>query len=202
MPERHLPVAQLSPATGDSSDMTTAPARAPSFTMPAGLSQQGYRFRPETEADLPFLRRLYISTRWEELAVVDWTEAQKIAFLEQQFAAQRHHYLAYYADSVFDVLEAPGGPAGRLYLQRLPTLLLIVDIALLPEWRGRGIGTAVVEEIFAEARPHGKAVEIAVEKFNPAQRLYLRLGFRQYSEDGPYLFMRWQPQADSPEALS
>jgi len=178
--------------------MTTAPARAPSLAMPVALAEQGYRFRPETEADLPFLRRLYISTRSEELAVVDWTEAQKIAFLEQQFAAQRHHYLTYFADAVFDVLEAPDGPAGRLYLHRRPTLLLIVDIALLPEWRGRGIGTTVIEEIFAEARPHGKAVEIAVEKFNPAQRLYHRLGFRQYSEDGPYMFMRWQPQADSP----
>jgi GNAT superfamily N-acetyltransferase len=182
--------------------MTPAPACAPSLAMPAGLAEQGYRFRPETEADLPFLLRLYISTRWEELAIVDWTEAQKIAFLEQQFAAQRQHYRTYYAGSVFDVLEAPDGPAGRLYLQRLPKLLLIVDIALLPEWRGRGIGTAVMEEIFAEARPDGKVVEIAVEKFNPVQRLYHRLGFRQYSEDGPYLFMRWQPQTATPDSLS
>lgn len=178
--------------------MTTAPVRAPSLTMPSVLAEQGFRFRPETEADVPFLRRLYVSTRWDELAIVAWTEAEKIAFLEQQFAAQRHHYLTYYADSAFDVLEAPAGPAGRLYLQRLPKMLLIVDVSLLPEWRGRGIGSAVIEAICAEARPDGKAVEITVEKFNPAQRLYRRLGFREYSEDGPYLFMRWQPEAQGP----
>ena len=179
--------------------MTTAPARAPSLAVPVALAAQGYRFRPETEADLPFLQRLYMSTRWEELAMVDWTEAQKIAFLDQQFAAQRRHYLTHFADAVFDVLEAPNGPAGRLYLHRQPKFLLIIDIALLPEWCGRGIGTAVIEEIFAEARPHGKAVEIAVEKFNPAQRLYERLGFREYSENGPYRFMRWRPGTEGSE---
>jgi ribosomal protein S18 acetylase RimI-like enzyme len=178
--------------------MTTALVRAHSLRMPAVLAEQGYRFRPETEADLPFLLRLYITTRWEELSVVDWTEAQKIAFLQQQFGAQRHHYLTYYADSVFDVLEAPEGPAGRLYLQRKPKLHVLIDIALLPEWRGRGIGTAVMEEIFAEARPDGKAIELAVEKFNPAQRLYERLGFEEYSEDGPYRFMRWEPERKTP----
>jgi len=173
--------------------MTTAPARAPSLRMPAALAEQGYRFRPETDADIPFLKQLYNSTRWEELAVVDWSEAQKLAFLEQQFAAQRHHYLTHFSDGVFDVLEAPEGPAGRLYLHRQPKSLLIVDIALLPEWRRRGIGTAVIEEIFAEGRLLGKAVEISVEKFNPAQRLYERLGFREYSEDGPYRFLQWEP---------
>jgi ribosomal protein S18 acetylase RimI-like enzyme len=173
--------------------MTATPPRASSLRMPAALAEQGYCFRPETEADLPFLRRLYISTRWEELAVVNWTEAQKLAFLEQQFGAQRHHYLSYYADSVFDVLQASDGPVGRLYLQRKPKLHVLIDIALLPEWRGRGIGTALMEEIFAEARLDGKAIEISVEKFNPAQRLYERLGFEEYSEDGPYRFMRWEP---------
>jgi GNAT superfamily N-acetyltransferase len=182
--------------------MTTAHSRARSLTLPSVLSAQGFRLRQETEADVPFLRRLYISTRWEELAVVAWTEAQKIAFLEQQFAAQRQHYLIHYADAAFDVLEAPAGPAGRLYLQRLPETLLIVDVSLLPEWRGRGIGTAIIEAIFAEARPDGKAVEITVEHFNPAQRLYRRLGFHQCAEDGPYLFMRWLPQAESIDPLN
>jgi ribosomal protein S18 acetylase RimI-like enzyme len=183
--------------------MTTgAPRLAPRLAMPSVLSEQGFRLRPETEADIPFLRRLYISTRWEELAVVDWTEAQKITFLDQQFDAQRHHYRNYYPATAFDILEAPGASAGRLYLDRQPDMLLIIDIALLPEWRGRGIGTALIEAILDEARPAGSAVEIAVEKFNPAQRLYRRLGFREYSEDGPYFFMRWRPQPDGPEGIS
>ncbi len=165
------------------------------LAMPASLAQQGFALRSETEADVPFLRGLYISTRWEELAVVpDWTDEQKTAFLESQFTAQRRHYLAYYANAAFDVLEDNGTQAGRLYLDRQDKTLLIIDVALLPDWRNRGIGTALIEAVFAEARLCGKDVSISVEKFNPAQRLYRRLGFREYAEDQVYWFMYWQPE--------
>ncbi len=184
--------------------MTDAAAGAShSLAMPAVLGRQGFALRPETEADIPFLRRLYISTRWEELAAVpDWTDEQKIAFLESQFAAQRQHYLAYYANAAFDVLEADGIPAGRLYLDRQAKTLLIVDIALLPDWRNRGIGTALIEAVFAEARLAGKEVSISVEKFNPAQRLYRRLGFREYAEDQVYWFMYWEPEPNPAAKIS
>ena len=98
-------------------------------------------------------------------------------------------------DMAFDVIEDNGVPAGRLYLDRQDKTLLIVDLALLPDWRNRGIGTALIEAVFAEARLCGKEVSISVEKFNPAQRLYRRLGFREYAEDNVYWFMYWQPEA-------
>ena len=101
--------------------MAAAPVQR-TLAMPAALTAQGFALRPETEADVPFLRRLYISTRWEELApVVDWTDAQKIAFLESQFALQRHHYRTYYAASEFAVLDKDGVPAGRIYIDRQAT---------------------------------------------------------------------------------
>ncbi len=173
--------------------MTAADA-AQRLAMPAALAGQGFALRPETDADLPFLFQLYASTRWEELApLTDWSEAQKIAFLESQFAAQRHDYLIHYANAAFDVLEERGVPVGRLYVDRQARTLLIVDIALLPAWRGRGIGTALIEALFAEARLAGKEVSISVEKFNPAQRLYRRLGFREHAENDVYWFMYWSP---------
>lgn len=174
----------------------TAAAEAPHcFALPAALAEQGFALRPETEADLPFLFQLYISTRWDELAsLTDWSEAQKIGFLQSQFAAQRDHYLKNYGNSSFDVIEQQGVPAGRFYVDRQQRTLLIVDIALLPQWRGRGIGTALIEALFAEARGAGKEVSISVEKFNPAQRLYRRLGFREFAEDDVYWFMYWSPQ--------
>ncbi len=174
--------------------MTAAEAPHP-FAMPVALAAQGFALRPETDADLPFLFQLYASTRWDELApLTDWSEAQKIGFLESQFTAQRDHYLNYYANSSFDIIEQQGVPAGRLYVDRQERTLLIVDIALLPQWRGRGIGTALIEALFAEARGIAKDVSISVEKFNPAQRLYRRLGFREYAEDDVYWFMYWSPQ--------
>ena len=96
----------------------TAPATvcARLLAMPAALAAQGFVLRPENEADLPFLRRLYVSTRWEELAIVtQWSDAEKVAFLESQFGFQRHHYLTYYATTDCAILEQDGVPGGRLY---------------------------------------------------------------------------------------
>ena len=92
---------------------------------------------------------------------------------------------------MFDVLEASDGPAGRLYLQRKPTLLLIIDIALLPDFRGHGFGEALLRDLMDEATACGKAVTIYVEKFNPAMRLYRRLGFKTEEDKGVYDLMRW-----------
>lgn len=171
------------------------------LAMPEGLTAAGFALRPEAEADVPFLRCLYVSTRWEELAPIsDWTEAQKLAFLESQFALQRHHYLTYYATTEWAVLEHTGVPVGRIYVDRQQTTLLVVDISLLPEWRGRGVGTALMMAACAEARDAGKSVTIAVEKFNPAQRLYRRLGFRETGDEGVYWSMKWSAPPDGPPA--
>ena len=165
----------------------------PAFTLPAALLSQGFALRPETDADLHFLTQLYASTREEELAPVPWSAEQKRAFLASQFQAQRHHYRTYFSDSAFDVIEERGTPAGRLYLQARQTQLHIIDIALLPDWRRRGIGTAILEALQAAGRVAGKGVGIMVEKFNPALRLYQRLGFADIADHGVYLEMEWRP---------
>jgi ribosomal protein S18 acetylase RimI-like enzyme len=147
--------------------------------------------RPVEPADEEFLLRVYGSTRADELALTDWTDEQKAAFVRHQFDAQDTHYRQHYPTCSFDVVLVDGEPAGRLYVDRWPGETRIVDIALLPEWRGRGVGRELIEGIQAE----GREVSIHVERFNPAQRLYVRLGF--VSEDaGPvYVLMRWTPPA-------
>jgi ribosomal protein S18 acetylase RimI-like enzyme len=165
----------------------------PAFALPAALLSQGLALRPETEADIPFLLRLYASTREEELAPVPWSAEQKLLFLASQFQAQRQHYRTYFADCAFAVIERCGEPIGRLYLQARRTQLHIVDIALLPDWRRRGIGTAILEALQAAARAARKGVGIMVEKFNPALRLYRRLGFTAIADHEVYLEMEWLP---------
>jgi ribosomal protein S18 acetylase RimI-like enzyme len=169
-----------------------APGAGNRLALPVTLLEQGLALRPEVEADVPFLCRLYVSTRWEELAVTNWTEAQKRAFLESQFALQRHHYRTYYASTDWGILQHRSVPAGRLYVDRQADALHVVDVSLLPEWRGRGIGTAIMQAVCVEARDAGKAVTISVEKYNPAQRLYRRLGFREASNQGVYWFLEWR----------
>jgi ribosomal protein S18 acetylase RimI-like enzyme len=181
--------------------VTISPSAAARLALPPRLAEQGITLRDETEADLPFLRRLYISTRWEELApVIDWSEAQKIAFLESQFALQRHHYRTYYPTTEWDVVEHAGTPVGRIYVERQDRLVTVLDIALLPEWRGRGIGTALMQAVCEETAAAGKAVSVAVEKFNRAQTLYRRLGFRETQDEGIYWFMEWRQAAEDAAA--
>src|ERR1051325_11420908 len=164
-------------------------------TPPFGWSraaQAGLTFRPITEADLPFLSRLYASTRTEELSVLDWSEEQKAAFLRQQFEAQHAHYQTYFAGSDFLLIERAGAPIGRLYLWRAAEEHRIVDIAFLTEHRRRGLGLALLRDVLDAAAAAQKPVLIHVEKFNPAMSLYRRLGFVAVAEEGAYDLMRWE----------
>jgi ribosomal protein S18 acetylase RimI-like enzyme len=149
--------------------------------------------RAVAPGDEELLYRIYASTRTEELAPVPWTEAQKEAFLRMQFEAQSRDYAANYPDAAFLVILVDGAPAGRLYVDRREDEMLIVDIALLPEHRGNGVGGAILRDLLAEAAAAGKPARIHVEHLNPALRLYERLGFRRIDEGGIYLLMEWTP---------
>ena len=153
----------------------------------------GILYRPKTDADRPFLAAVYASTRAAELAMVPWTPAQKAAFLDMQFNAQWQHYERFYPEAEFLVIEQDGQPIGRLYIDRGPEEISLVDIALIPAARGGGLGTRILREILDEARATGKGVAIHVERFNPALRLYQRLGFQPAGENGVYYLMRWSP---------
>jgi ribosomal protein S18 acetylase RimI-like enzyme len=148
--------------------------------------------RPETEEDIPFLQAVYASTRAEELALVDWPAEQKAAFALSQFTYQRKHYREHYFDASFELILRDGVPAGRLYVHRGPGTIHIVDISLLPEFRGNGIGKDLLEALQSEARAKNLRLSIYVEKFNRALALYQRLGFQVVGEQGPvYLYMEY-----------
>jgi ribosomal protein S18 acetylase RimI-like enzyme len=151
--------------------------------------------RAATPDDEPFLCRLYATTRESELALVAWPDDQKTAFVEMQFAAQAQYYREHYHDTTFDVILLDAAAIGRLYVARWTDEIRIVDIALLPECCNRGIGTQLLRELQEEARAAGKPLRIHVERFNPALRLYARLGFREIEDKGVYVFMEWKERA-------
>src|SRR5688572_12523971 len=156
--------------------------------MPADFS---LRLRPITPEDDAFLAGLYASTRAEELAVTGWSAEEMAAFCRQQYDAQSAHYRENYPGASLQVIERDGQAIGRLYVARWEREIRIMDIALLPEHRGSGIGTQLLRELQDEARSAGKSLTIHVERFNPALRLYQRLGFRQVEDKGVYLLMEW-----------
>jgi ribosomal protein S18 acetylase RimI-like enzyme len=137
-------------------------------------------------ADAEFLLAVYASTREEELAVVPWTPAERAAFLRMQFEAQDRFWREQRPDAVFAVILVDGEPAGRLYVDRRPEEIRIVDIALLPDHRAMGVGTLLIRRILDEGIASGRPVSIHVERGNRARALYERLGFRQIDTTGVY----------------
>jgi ribosomal protein S18 acetylase RimI-like enzyme len=125
------------------------------------------------------------------MELVDWSESDKQAFLWQQFTAQHTYYQQHYAAAAFLVVLRGSAMVGRLYVNRGPAEIRIVDIAVLPEHRGVGIGTCLLRDVLGEARRDGKVVTIHVEKFNRALGWYQRLGFIPVEDRGVYVLMRW-----------
>ncbi len=149
--------------------------------------------RPAQPQDKPFLFQVYASTRTDELALVSWTAEQKQAFLQMQFDAQRDSYALEYPNAAWHIIEEAENPIGRLIVNRAADQILLMDIALLPEYRNRGIGTALIQDLMVEARRDGKPLHLHVEPFNPAFKLYQRLGFAKVGEVGIYWELAWSP---------
>ena len=163
--------------------------RSPLVGVPDGLARQGVTLRPEQAGDEPFLLALYHSTREAELDRVDWNDAQKQAFVQMQFNAQRQHYREVLQHVGFDLILQNGTPIGRLYSQERVTQLHIVDISLMPGQRGQGIGGKLLAALGYNAALAGKALGIFVEHQNPARHLYDRMGFQVVENGGIYLEM-------------
>lgn len=127
--------------------------------------------------------------RAPELEQIDWTSEQKALFVRHQFDAQGAHWRENYHDTSFDIIERADVAIGRLYVARWRDEIRIVDIALVPEQRGNGLGASLLRELCDEGDRTGRPVTIHVEIYNPARRLYERLGFALKEEKGVYLLM-------------
>ena len=149
--------------------------------------------RPVSHDDEELLFQIYASTRAEEMALVPWNDEQKRVFLEMQFNAQRQSYQEQFPKAQYDIILHEGVPAGRFIVDRADQRILLIDIALLPEHRSKGIGSALIDELKTEAQETGRPLHLTVETFNPAYRLYERLGFRKIEEVGFYWLMEWEP---------
>lgn len=186
------------------------PTRRDGYTEPRGepsntglptrnTTLPGVTLRPVAEADLEFLYRVYAASRSDEMALlVDWSEEEVEQFLRFQFEAQHRHYQTHYPNARYDVIVREGEDAGRLYVQPMANEIRVMDIALLPEHRGQGIGRALMQEVLDEAASSQRFVSLHVEGNNPAKRLYERMGFTVVGEVSFYELMHWIPAGLTP----
>lgn len=106
-------------------------------------------------------------------------------------AWQRADFSRRFEQGAVSIIEVDGRPAGSLWLESRPDSIYISNFQVLPELQRRGVGTAVLHEVIAQATASGVAVELSVLQVNPdAQRLYERLGFAVTGHDGPFVRMR------------
>jgi ribosomal protein S18 acetylase RimI-like enzyme len=157
---------------------------------PAGIT-----LRPITENDASFLRDLYAQTRVKELAVTAWTDEFKRAFLDQQFNAQHIYYHEVFAGADFLLILRHGVAIGRIYVHRAASEISVLDIALIPQRRNMGLGSALLGEVIAEAQREGVRVALYVEATNPARRLYDRLGFVLIEPGNVYDLLHLEPNS-------
>jgi GNAT superfamily N-acetyltransferase len=157
----------------------------------------GIHFRPASQEDDSFLCQVFASTRERLLASLPLDAAQKETFVRQQHLCQNRHYRQQYPHAAFEIVFSGDQRIGRFYINRTREEILVIDIALLPQYRGAGIGGKLLENLLAEAAETGRTVILHVDKSNPALRLYQLLGFQIVQDAGADWQMEWRAGAVS-----
>jgi ribosomal protein S18 acetylase RimI-like enzyme len=149
--------------------------------------------RRATAEDRDLLFRIYTTSR-DDVAQASWDEDAKEAFLWVQYLARELDYRRRRPHAEHLLITIDGQDVGRLSRTWLPgDELRLLDIAVLPEWRGRGIGTALIVELVEEASQDGLLLSLHVELDNPARRLYERLGFVVAAQNEVYARLELRP---------
>ncbi|MEI6655223.1 MAG: GNAT family N-acetyltransferase [Verrucomicrobiota bacterium] len=154
-----------------------------------------HRLRAATAEDLAFQAQLYASTRHEELDAAQFPAEMREAFVAMQFAAQTTHYTQHYPAARWSIIECNGAPAGRLIVHLAEDHFNVIDIALMPEYRGLGIGTLLLQEVIAEAAAQQLPIRLFAFSGERAIQLYHRLGFADVQDDGLHTELVWRPLA-------
>ena len=158
-------------------------------------TSRAVELRPANPNDEEFLLSLFVSTRSDEFRLLNLEAKQKATLITMQFKAQSGQFFMSYPQAQHSIILWNGDPIGRILIDRGEAEFSLVDIALVPAHRNRGIGTALLKDLIAEAANAGKPIRLHVVSSNSAKRLYERLGFCQVGGDAAYLEMRWVPPA-------
>ena len=161
--------------------------------MIAGMNAWRVTTRPEQTGDFPFLVELYQATRETEAGWSLLTSVERNILLASQCRMQAMGYARQYPDASRVIIEADGRPVGRIYVADRPEEIHLIEISLLPEFRGHGIGARMVRALQDGARVRGVPVRLHVWRESGAAVFYQRLGFRVQRAEMLGERMEWQP---------
>lgn len=152
------------------------------------------KLRSAEEKDGSFIEMIYRSTREEELKLTDWTEQQKKTFIKMQSMAQLAEYKEKFPGAAFQVIVYKKKDAGRFYTWENENEIRLIDITLLPQFRGKGIGNYLLMELIKRSNKYQKKISLHVEAINPALQLYQHLGFVHIKNNGRHYYMERNPE--------
>jgi ribosomal protein S18 acetylase RimI-like enzyme len=160
--------------------------------LPPEWARAGYAFRRARARDRNFQRHLFGLARPDAALIAQWPAAQRDAFLDSQFALQDTHYRRFFGGADYFIITREGAPVGRIILHKSKRDWRLIDIALMPEQRGRGLGTALLRGVQAACAAAGaESLSLHVEFANRARDLYARLGFVETGDIGSHIEMAW-----------
>jgi hypothetical protein len=163
-------------------------------------SQTGLILRRAGPDDEALMLRIYISSKELEFGAIPLSEYQKDFLLRQQHLAQMTTWRQQYPELTEWIIEADAEPAGRLIFSMTPDVIMVCDLAVLPDFRNSSIGATVIRDVvFAESLRTGIVARASVTPYNPARRLYARLGVVELppTGDSPMIPLEWRPSAVS-----
>lgn len=157
-----------------------------------------YTIRPLEPTDEPFLWEML----YEAIHVPEGRPKPDRTILQEPALA---HYVASWGQQPGDegllaIDQASGQPVGAAWLRFFtaddPGWGFVdvdtpeVSMAIVPAYRGQGIGTTLLKELIAQVEGRYAALSLSVDPENPAMRLYERLGFVVVGASGTSLTMR------------
>ena len=151
------------------------------------------RLRPATARDDDLMGALFADARSDQVGALGLDADSGAAFLGMQRRAQQRHYRVAFPHAVDSVVEIDGEAAGRVLLAEADGELRLVDVALLPAHRGRGVGTTLLKSLQELASCARVPLRLSAARDGRARRLYERLGFSPTADDGVHVAMEWHP---------
>jgi ribosomal protein S18 acetylase RimI-like enzyme len=155
------------------------------------LMSQILTLRPTRADDTEFLYRLFYSVHAEKLQVAPLSAEEKTRLVELMYQGFTRHYslLAPVLDDRLILLNNES--IGRMILLQTRDEIRLADLAILPEYRQRGIGSALIGQVQTESTMSKRPVRLQVAQFDRALGLYRRLGFYKTDVEGPYIHLEW-----------
>jgi ribosomal protein S18 acetylase RimI-like enzyme len=133
-----------------------------------------YSLRSVTDADYEFLYHIHRATMKEYIAAIwGWEEEWQHEYFQAKWDPEKRK-----------IIQIDGQDAGVLVIENRDGEYYLGLIEIAPEFQGRGVGTAVIQDFIAAAQALNLPATLHVLKSNDkARQLYQRLGFTIAAEE-------------------